>query len=145
VANDLSVYYDVRATLVRDMVPHQGPLGGLYTALLFSPNDWIFARATDLPFLVPEVLMMMLEMRDGCDAVIPLMNERYEPLVALYRRSCLPAIAETMEAGERKVIAFFGRVRMKTLSEKRWRSVDPEGLSFKNVNTPEDWKNLAWN
>ena len=145
VANDLSVYYDALATLIQDIVPHQGPLGGLYTALLFSPNDWVFARATDMPFLVPEVLRMMLEMRDGCDAVIPLLNERYEPMVALYRRSCLPVIAETMEGGERKVVAFYRRVRLKTLPEERWRSVDPAGLSFKNVNTPEDWKDLGWN
>ena len=145
VANDLGAYYDVRATLVQDIMAHQGPLGGLYTALLFSPNDWAFVRATDMPFLVPELLTMMLEMRGECDAVIPLLNERYEPLLALYRRSCIPAIADTIEGGERKVVVFFRRVKIKTLPEALWRTVDPEGLSFMNVNTLDDWNHLEWN
>ena len=145
VANDLGPYIDARATLVQDIVPHHGPLGGVYTALLFSPNNWVLTRATDMPFLIPELLKMMLDMREGCDAVVPLLNERYEPLVALYSRRCLPAIADLMESGERKVMAFYKKVRMHYLSEAEWRSVDPEGLSFKNVNTPEDWKQLGWN
>ena len=145
VANDLSAYFDVRATLVQDIVPHQGPLVGIYTALLFSPNEWVFTKATDMPFLFPELIKMMVEMREGCDAVVPLLNGRHEPLLALYRRGCLAAIAERVESGERKVAAFYPKVRLKNLSEELWRSVDPKGLSFKNVNSPEDWKQLGWN
>jgi molybdenum cofactor guanylyltransferase len=145
VANDLGPYFDVRATLVQDIVPHYGPLGGVYTALLFSPNHWVITRATDMPFLIPDLLQMMLDIREGCDAVVPLLNERYEPLLALYSRRCIPAIADLIESGERKVMAFYRKVRMHYLAETEWRSVDPEGLSFKNVNTPEDWKQLRWN
>lgn len=142
VANDLRDYFGVRATLVQDILPHQGPLGGIYTALLFSPHDWVFAKATDIPLLVPELIGLLFERRHGFDAVVPLYNERFEPLLALYHRRCYPVIAEFLEGEERKVTSFYRRIKVQTLAEEKWRSVDPEAVSFKNVNTPGDWENM---
>ena len=145
VSNDLSLYYDVRATLVQDILLQQGPLVGIYTALLFSPNDWVFTKATDMPFLVPELLQMMLELKEGFDVVAPVYKDWYEPLFALYHRRCIPVIGARIEGGERQAVSFYGKVKVKGVSEKLWRQADPEGLSFKNINTPQDWERLAWN
>ena len=142
VANDLSLYFDLRATLVQDLTPNQGSLGGLYTALLFSPNDWIVVRAVDMPFFLPEIMSFMLELRKDADVVVPMIGEHYEPLLALYHRRCLPAIAEVLEQSERQVIRFYQSVRVKTVPESVWRAVDPEGASFANINTPEDRERL---
>lgn len=143
VANDLAPYYDVRATLVRDVVPRQGPLGGLYTALLYSPHDWLFVKATDMPFLVTELLQLMLQLRPGVDAVVPQYeNHYYEPLLALYHRRCLPVIARLLEGTQRKTSAFYRDINVRLVAEKEWRVVDPQGLSFCNVNTMEDREQL---
>jgi molybdenum cofactor guanylyltransferase len=142
VANDLVPYFHVRATLVQDVVRDQGPLGGLFTALLFSPHDWVFIKATDMPFLVAELAKMMGTLREGCDVVVPLLNNRVEPLLALYSRRCLPSIATALEKGERKVTSFYRKVKVRELAEEKWRKVDTEGLSFKNVNTPENLEEL---
>jgi len=131
VANDLVPYLRVRATLVQDVVRDQGPLGGICTALLFSPHDWVFVKAADMPFMVAELVNMMCALREGCDAVAPLLNDRVEPLLALYSRRCLPPIAAALEKGERKVTSFYRKVRVRELPEEKWRKVDPEGLSFK--------------
>lgn len=144
VANDLSPYYDTGVTLVRDIVAHQGPLGGIYTALLFSPNEWVFSKATDMPFLVPELMTMMLAAKDGYDVVVPITGGLYEPLFALYRRRCYPVISDVLEQGEKKIISFYRKVRVHELPEDQWRRADPEGLSFLNVNTPEDLERLKW-
>lgn len=144
VANDLSFLLGVRATLVRDIVPHQGPLGGIYTALLFSPHDRVFVRGTDMPFLVPEFVKMLKEWAEqGYDAVVPVLNDYFEPLTAVYHRRCLPAVAETLERSERQIISFFKSIRLKAVSEQEWRAVDPAGLSFLNVNTPQDMEALG--
>ena len=144
IANDLVPYLHVRATLVQDVARNQGPLGGAFTALLFSPHDWVFIKATDMPFLVEELAKMMCALREGCDAVAPVLNDRAEPLLALYSRRCLAPIATALEKGERKVTSFYRKVRVRELPEKEWRKVDPEGLSFKNVNTPENLEELQW-
>lgn len=138
IANDLIPYVHLRATLVRDVIADQGPLGGMYTALLFSPRSWVLCKATDMPFLVADLAKMLLTLREDCDVVVPLFNHRYEPLLALYSRRCLPAIATALEKGDRKITSFYEKVRVRELPEEKWRTVDPDGLSFRNVNTQED-------
>jgi molybdenum cofactor guanylyltransferase len=142
VANDLSHYYDVRATLIRDVTPHQGPLGGIYTALLFSPWEWVLVKATDMPFLAPELVTLLLQARSGADAVVPTVGEHYEPLLALYHRRCRAAVVEALEGQDRRIIQFFRKVKVRTLSEAEWRTADPQGRSFWNMNTQEDWQQL---
>jgi molybdenum cofactor guanylyltransferase len=144
IANDLTPYLHIQATLVQDILRDQGPLGGLYTALVFSPHEWLFVKATDMPFLAPELAQLMLASKEGFDVVVPMLNDRYDPLLALYSRRCLPPVAATLEKGDRKVTMFFRKVRVRELPEKQWRTVDPEGLSFKNVNTPQNLEELKW-
>ncbi len=145
VANELDLYFDLReAVLVQDVIPRQGPLGGILTALLFSPHDWICVKATDMPCLVPELIDRMLEAREGWDAVVPVLSGKYEPLLALYHRRCCAAVAEVLEGGGRKIVEFYGKVRVREFAEEEWRSVDPAGLSFQNVNTVEDLKRIEW-
>ena len=144
VANDLTLYLHLRVVLVQDAIPEQGPLGGIYTALLFSPHPWILAKATDMPLLVEDLARMMLTLREGHDVVLPTLNDRYEPLVALYSRRCLAPVAIALEKGERKIVSFFPKVKVKVLPEADWRAVDPDGLSFSNINTPENLEQLRW-
>lgn len=142
VANDLGVFMDLDAMLVRDFIPEQGPLGGIYTALLASPNEWVFTRATDMPFFVPELVALMDAAKDRHDAVVPIQGGRFEPLFALYRRRCIPVIADLLMANERKVSTLYRKIRLRRIEEPEWRAVDPEGLSFRNVNTPGDMEGL---
>jgi molybdopterin-guanine dinucleotide biosynthesis protein A len=126
--------------LVQDIIPHQGPLGGIYTALVFSPSEWVFIKATDMPFLVPEMASLILAaQRQRFDVVVPKIGDFFDPLLALYNRRCLPVIARQLQAPDkRQVVAFYRTIRLRTITEAEWRKVDPEGLSFKNVNTLSD-------
>jgi molybdenum cofactor guanylyltransferase len=144
VANDLKPYLHVRATLVQDILRDQGPLGGIHTALVFSPHEWLLAKATDMPFLEPELVRLMIASRETFDVVVPMLNDRYDPLLALYSRRCLASVAAALEKGDRKITKFFPKVRVKELPEREWRTVDPKGLSFMNVNTPQDLEELKW-
>lgn len=145
VANELAPFLDMEVILVRDIIPHQGPLGGLYTALLFSTSEWIFVKATDMPFLVPRLATLMIGAKEGFDAVVPRVNEHYEPLLSLYHRRCFPHIARQIEStGERKIAGFYRKINLRSIREEEWRAVDPGGISFKNVNTPQDLAELQW-
>jgi molybdopterin-guanine dinucleotide biosynthesis protein A len=63
-----------------------------------------------------------------------------EPLHALYRRSCLPAIEARLAAGQRRVISFLPDVRVRDVFPPEISPMDPNFLSFLNVNTPEEWE-----
>jgi molybdenum cofactor guanylyltransferase len=139
VANEIERYLDTAATLALDIIPRQGPLGGIYTALVFSPAEWVLVKATDMPFLVPEMASLLIGSKEGFDVVVPKLKDYYEPLLAMYNRRCIPAIARQLQQPDkRQVFAFYREVRVRSLAEEEWRKVDPDALSFKNVNTPSD-------
>lgn len=145
IGGDLSPYYDVKATLLQDIVPHQGPLGGIYTALLFSPHEWIFVRAADMPFFVPDLFSYMARYVDErFDVIIPMWGDFYEPLLAFYSRRCVDAMARALQRQERQIVKVFKKLRVKSVNAGEWQKIDPEGLSFKNINTLEDMKEISW-
>ncbi|SFM61806.1 molybdenum cofactor guanylyltransferase [Thermodesulforhabdus norvegica] len=139
VASDLLNYAGLPAILTKDVVPVPGPLTGIYTALLFSPNEWIFVRAVDMPFLNGSLVELFFgTLSDSIDAVIPVTGRGYEPLCAFYRRTCLKHIAKVLESGGGRIIEFFPKIRVREIREEDWKNVDPGGMSFYNINTRED-------
>jgi molybdopterin-guanine dinucleotide biosynthesis protein A len=139
VVDVIEPYLDTGVMLAQDIIQRQGPLGGIYTALLFSPAEWVFVKATDMPFLVPGLACLIIDAKEGFDAVVPKLNDYYDPLLAVYNRRCLPAIARELEEPDRRQVkGFYRKIRIRTVPEIEWRKVDPDALSFKNVNTPSD-------
>ncbi|MFQ3567776.1 MAG: molybdenum cofactor guanylyltransferase, partial [Aggregatilineales bacterium] len=70
------------------------------------------------------------------DVVVPRVEQYPEGLHAVYSQSCLPAIRSRLAADRLKVIGFYQEVRVRYLDEQEWQRFDPEGLSFRNINTP---------
>jgi molybdopterin-guanine dinucleotide biosynthesis protein A len=139
IVGEIEPYLDTEAMLVQDVIPNLGPLAGIYTALLFSPAEWVFVKATDMPFLIPGLASLIIDAREGFDAVVPEVGGYYEPLLAMYNRSCIPIIAyEIQRLGKRQVVGFYRRIRLRTVTEREWRKVDADAVSFRNVNTPSD-------
>ena len=48
-----------------------GPLAGLCAALEDARTPWIFALATDMPFVKPALIELLARRRAGFDAVVP--------------------------------------------------------------------------
>ncbi|MCY4578697.1 MAG: molybdenum cofactor guanylyltransferase [Chloroflexi bacterium] len=126
------------AVIAVDIFPDSGSLGGIFTGLTAARNEWGFVVACDMPFLNTDLILHMLALRSDYDAVVPLLNGYPEPTHAVYSSACLPDIQRRLEARELKIAGFFDDVRVRTLSEVEVDDLDPERLSFFNVNTPED-------
>ena len=125
-------------TVAVDAYPGKGSLGGIFTGLSASDADWGLVVACDMPFLNVELFRRMLSVRDGSDAVVPVVEGRPEPTHAIYSRACLPYIERRLKADDLKISGFFNEVRVRFLSEEEVDSLDPEHLSFFNVNTQAD-------
>ena len=65
-----------------------------------------------------------------------------QPLHALYGRRCITAIEEQLQAGRKRIVSFFPLVNVRELGAEHWQESDPEGLSFRNINTPEEYFQL---
>jgi molybdopterin-guanine dinucleotide biosynthesis protein A len=138
VTNAPEPYLDLDVTIVQDIIPGLGPLGGIYTGLLFARGASIFVTAVDMPFLQPAVIRRMVEVFPGHDVVVPRLGDYLEPLHAMYSPRCLAPVKRMLDREELQVVRFFTSVKKAYLNEEEIRRLDPEGLSFFNVNTPED-------
>jgi molybdopterin-guanine dinucleotide biosynthesis protein A len=134
--------------LVTDVVPGAGALPGLLTALSAARNDTVLVLACDMPFVCRPLLQYELVLASTADVLIPRWGGDYEPLHAVYARSCGEVIAESLASGNRRIVGFLSRVRVRTVEETEVAHFDPTGRCFKNVNTPADLaeaeRSLQW-
>ncbi len=128
------------ATLVRDEVAYQGPVGGIYYGLRAAGGEFAFVTSCDAPFLSAALIAYLTSQISDYDVVVPYWDERYQPLHAVYRRSVLPLLQEQLERGELRPVYLFDKVRTRKIDEDEIKSFDPYGLSFLNMNTPQDYQ-----
>jgi len=143
------------ARFVRDAQPGAGPLAGLATGLaaIRHDTDMALVLACDLPYLSVPLLQWMIAQPDDdneWDALVPFLPDDgdnskggWQPLHALYTRACLAPIRAALDAGERRMTAFFPHIRVRTLTADAMRLHDPALQSTHSVNTPDAWAEAA--
>ena len=126
--------------VVRDLIPDCGSLGGLYTGLRLAKTQHIFLAACDMPFLNPDVIRHMVQLKDSADIVISQWATRLQPTHAVYGRDCLPVIEEMINHHNRKIHSMIDHpaLRVRLIAEREIRHIDHEGRSLFNINTPSD-------
>jgi molybdopterin-guanine dinucleotide biosynthesis protein A len=134
-------YLSLGIRIAPDLLPRRGPLGGLYTALFTASHPAVATVACDMPFVSAELLAHQRDIlfSDNMDIVVPSSERGLEPLHAVYRRdTCLPAVWEALNAGEKRLISWYSSVKVFILKPEDTKPFDPRGLIFLNVNTPEE-------
>lgn len=128
------------ARLVRDEVAHQGPVGGIYYGLRAAERDVCFVTSCDVPFLNLSLVAYLVSQSAEFDVVAPYWQERFQPLHAVYRRGVLAFLEQQLERNELRPIFLYDKIRTRKISEQEIRRLDPEGLSFLNMNTPQEYE-----
>lgn len=146
VLNDPEAWPDLQARPVRDEIPGAGPLGGLASGLAAASHEYALLLACDMPLVRSALLQALLAYPRPFDALVPLRTAAdgprnlagAEPLLAIYRRTALPAVRACLAAGDRRMIAPLAQIDTRFLTPEEWRPFDPDGVSFINLNRPED-------
>ena len=125
--------------LVSDEVAYQGPVGGIYYGLMAAGSDAAFVTSCDSVFLNIDLIAHLLDQLPEHDVVVPHWQGRFQPLHAVYRRSVSPLLADQLAHGQLRPVYLFDKVRLRRVDEDEIRRFDPEGSSFYNMNTPEDY------
>jgi FdhD protein len=139
VTNSPSLYTGISCRKVPDIYYKQGSLAGIHSGLCHARNERIFVVACDMPFLSEEVIRALCAHDRQSEVVIPHSEKGLEPLHACYAKSCLPAIEAVLDAGKRRIVGFFPQVAVAEMALAQVREIDPGGLSFRNINTPEEY------
>lgn len=126
--------------LVTEDIPQykgNGPLAGLLTGMNAVKADWYIVAPCDTPNISKEWALKLMKHIDGnSEAIVPVIDGRKQPLLALYHRDVKERIERLLQKEKRSV--------QQLLSQCSVRYVTGEelGLStvlFFNVNTKEDY------
>ncbi len=116
-----------------------GPLGGLEAGLRSIRSPRAVVVACDMPFLDVRLLQHLSGLCDGYDAVVPIWDERAQPLHAVYAASCLQAIDKLL-AGQvvPALNDLLGELRVRFVGADALQPSHAAVTSFTNINTLSD-------
>jgi molybdopterin-guanine dinucleotide biosynthesis protein A len=122
---------------VPDIRKGTGPIGGIHAGVLRARGDFIFIAACDMPCINEKVIKYLFSVIGDHDAVIPCWDrERLEPLHAVYRREAL--LAYLMTHTSLSLREMVHSLNAKYVSVENLRKMDPDLLTFTNINRVED-------
>lgn len=131
---------DERIRVVTDLVPGCAAVGGLYTGLYHSRYPSVFVVACDMPFINPAVIELFFQKGDIADLVLAQLVNGLQPLHGLYSQKCLPFLREMIDAQDFRLqnMADKQSLTVHRIPEEDIKRVDPQLLSFLNLNSPAD-------
>lgn len=108
------------------------PLAGIATALQRFAQP-VFVLAADMAAPQESAVRQVLEAFVDVDVALPIVDEKYEPLHAVYGPRCLAPMSRLLERGQHRILDFFPEVRVVTVPFAT-------AIPFLNVNTPSDFE-----
>ncbi|MDQ6787464.1 MAG: molybdenum cofactor guanylyltransferase, partial [Acidobacteriota bacterium] len=131
---------------VTDLFPNKAALGGIYTALAHSRNEWTAILACDFPFVTKDLFARFAEFANDSGrevaAVVPVQTDgRVQPLCALYRtKICLKAAEEYMKQNEiQPARRLAEKVPTRLIQFEEIKDLPGSENFFWNVNTQADY------
>ena len=128
--------------VIRDEFEALGPLAGLATGLaaLQGKVEAAYASSCDVPLLLPAFVRTMLSMLGDDDLAIPKDGKYHHPLAAVYRTSVEADVRALLVENRLRPFFLLERVRAREVDVAELRKVDPELMSLRNTNTPEEYQ-----
>lgn len=151
ITNSPDEYKHLGITTYKDIIPNAGALGGIHAGLTYASHQTVICVGCDNPFLMSNLLTYLVSVLGEYDAVMPYTHKEpssynedtqitLQTLCAVYSKCCLPIIEQMLNESDLRVHALQERANVLTLAPEIWKTYDPEGYSFFNVNTPEDFE-----
>jgi molybdopterin-guanine dinucleotide biosynthesis protein A len=127
--------------VTRDEREGRGPLEGLRAGLKALPEDVEAAYVTscDVPLLVPGFVEHMVRLLGDHDISVIEIDGFAHPLSAVYRRRTLGHVEALLAADRLRPAFLFEAVGTRRVQPAEMAAVDPQLLTLRNLNTPEDY------
>jgi molybdopterin-guanine dinucleotide biosynthesis protein A len=124
----------------RDSQIEQGPLQGIAdaTALLANGTESVFILSCDLPFISSEWLEQMLHRLQESpviSAVCAKLDDKLNPLIAVYRTPVLKSASRFLKNGKRSCLVLLDHCKSVTIEPPLDQS-----YQISNINTPDDYQ-----
>ncbi|PKG22274.1 molybdenum cofactor guanylyltransferase [Niallia nealsonii] len=124
-----------KAAVIEDNKEYQGfgPMAGLFSAMETEEAVWYMVLPIDTPFISPSTINKLLtSAEDGYDAIIPHIDGRDQPLIAMYHQKVKTKIRELLKE---KKLSMYGLLQQ--ISVKYVEGLDER--EFININKKSDY------
>jgi molybdopterin-guanine dinucleotide biosynthesis protein A len=139
--NNPELYFYLSVPMVGDIIDYRGPMTGILSALTVPEVSEIFVTACDMPFINVELAKYIADKwAKKWDAVIPVFDKKPQPLLGIYSKRIAKRMEQSIKNGERSLRRFLQGINVLYINEDELREIDPEGRSFININTMEDFQ-----
>lgn len=130
--------------VVEDVYRDRGPLGGIHAALLSTTTELNLILGVDLPLVEPRFLQYLILQahESGAMVTVPRAGGGLQPLCAVYRKSFSSIAEQALRQGNNKIDALFVQVKTHVMEEGELNRLGFAAQMFRNLNTPEDWKQV---
>jgi molybdenum cofactor guanylyltransferase len=138
--NTPEIYFYLGVPMIGDIVDSKGPMTGIFSVLSSPGISDVFATACDMPFINGALVEYIRDKWDNAhDACVPLYDNKPQPLLGIYSKKIAEKMSEHIRYGNKSLRDFLSQTDVLYVSEEEVRAIDPEGRSFVNINTMEDF------
>jgi molybdenum cofactor guanylyltransferase len=128
-----------QAIFITDIEPYKGkgPLAGLFSVMSQYEAKWYMVLPCDVPFINDHILkILQLYQDEKWDAILPRVNKRIQPLVALYHCRVKEEIKSRLERNELSMKHLLDNIQVKYID-----LIDEQ--PFMNINTKEEYEKFV--
>ncbi|MFU7514901.1 molybdenum cofactor guanylyltransferase [Clostridium sp. HCS.1] len=136
IANNIEDYKSLNLKVYPDIYKGNGPLSGIHSALKNAKNNKVLCIACDMPLISKKTLDLIGNIEGDYEVLVPRINDRLQPMCAIYSKSLIPKIEKSLFNGENKLQKFILSTKYKVL-ENNLSLKD-----FSNINTEKEYKLL---
>jgi molybdenum cofactor guanylyltransferase len=106
------------------------------------PNFSLISRSMSLtaPFLNERLVDFLIYRLGDAEVVVPFWRDRLQPLHAVCRKSVLARLQRQLDAGNLRPTSLSEQVTTRIIDEAEICAIDPDELSFVNLNSPQEYQ-----
>ncbi|MCC3355573.1 molybdenum cofactor guanylyltransferase [Bacillus sp. REN16] len=118
-----------------------GPLAGIFTAMQKQSSDWYVILPCDTPLVSDELVKQLITFtkEEGIDAVVPIINNRQQPLIAVYHSRVVKKIEQLLNEKNLKMSLLLDRCNVKFVKNHDLRRHESE---FENINNQTEYEKI---
>ena len=138
--NNPEIYFYLSVPMIGDIIEYRGPMTGILSVLTMPDVSEVFVTACDMPFINAMLIKYIVDKWEKeYDAVIPIFDDKPQPLLGIYSKRIAKRMEQSIKIGGRSLRRFLQGINVLYINEEEVRGIDPEGRSFININTMEDF------
>jgi molybdopterin-guanine dinucleotide biosynthesis protein A len=115
---------------------------GIFSSFVCTGATELFFVACDMPFIGTEVIELIKKKFHGQDAVIPVHQGLPHALLGIYSRQIVPVLERRMRQNRKAMWDLSQEISAELIPEREISEADPEGRSFVNINTLEEFRDI---